>query len=148
MGQNPNFLLLAIALALPFGTYIAVGNLVSNLFEPYGYSSSELSFICLMLLMAGVVGAILIGTFVDKTGKYKLTMQVVTFSIMAATIMVIVSLSWFLENEIMFIGWMEVLGFVATGYIPLALSYGAELTFPLQPALVNGTLTLLGSASA
>ena len=40
------------------------------------------------------------------------------------------------------------LGFVSTGYIPLALSYGAELTFPLQPALVNGTLTLLGSAAA
>ena len=40
------------------------------------------------------------------------------------------------------------LGFFCTAYIPLCLSFGAELTFPLEPALVNGTLTLTGSASA
>ena len=67
---------------------------------------------------------------------------------MASTIMLIVTLTWYRENESMFIGWMEILGFVATGYIPLTLAYGAEITFPLQPALVTGTLTLLGSASA
>ena len=62
--------------------------------------------------------------------------------------MIIVTLSYYLENEGMFIVWCEVLGFISTGFVPLSLAYGAELTFPLQPALVNGTLTLLGSASA
>ena len=43
---------------------------------------------------------------------------------------------------------MQFLGFLCTAYIPLCLSYGAELTFPLSPALVVGTLTLMGSASS
>ena len=47
MGENRNFLMLTIALALPFGSFTAIGALVSNLFDPFGYSSSELSFICL-----------------------------------------------------------------------------------------------------
>ena len=47
MKDNKNFLLLTISLALPFGSFTAIGNLVSNLFDPFGYSSSELSFICL-----------------------------------------------------------------------------------------------------
>ena len=47
MKENRNFLLLTISLALPFGSFTAIGNLVSNLFDPFGYSSSELSFICL-----------------------------------------------------------------------------------------------------
>ena len=148
MGENKNFLLLSIALALPFGSYIAIGTLVSNLFDPYGYSSSELSFICLELLLCGVLGAILIGAFIDKTLKYKCAMLTITFIITFATLMVICSLTWYLENESIFIGWMEILGFFCTAYIPLCLSYGAELTFPLQPALVNGTLTLMGSAAS
>ena len=39
-------------------------------------------------------------------------------------------------------------GLFYMAYIPLCLSFGAELTFPLQPALVNGTFPLAGSASA
>lgn len=146
MGENRNFLLLTIAFGLPFGSYIAIGTLVSNLFDPFGYSASELSFICLMLLGSGVFGAIIIGAFIDRTRMYKQTMIVLTGMIAVATAMVICTLTWFLDNESMFINWMEVLGFVGTGYIPLCLSYGSELTFPLQPALVNGTLTLVGSA--
>ena len=34
------------------------------------------------------------------------------------------------------------------GFIPLCLAFGAELTFPLKPALVQGTFTLAGSAGA
>ena len=106
MGENHNFLLLAIALALPFGSFTAIGNLVSNLFDPFGYSSSELSFICLQLLLAGVVGAVVIGALMDKTRKYKLAMQLITFTITISTIMVIVVLTFYRENESIFIGWM------------------------------------------
>ena len=40
------------------------------------------------------------------------------------------------------------LGFALVSYIPLCISYGSELTFPLQPALVNATLIMLGSTSS
>ena len=106
MKENHNFLLLAIALALPFGSFTAIGNLVSNLFDPFGYTSSELSFICLQLLLAGVVGAVVIGALMDKTRKYKLAMQLITFTITISTIMVIVVLTFYRDNESVFIGWM------------------------------------------
>ena len=85
----------------------------------------------LMLLMAGVFGAILVGAFIDKTHKYKCSMLTITAMIGFCTFMVIVTLSWFHENDVLFIGWLEVVGLFGTGYIPLCLSYGAELTFPL-----------------
>ena len=40
------------------------------------------------------------------------------------------------------------MGFSSVSYIPLSLGYAAELTFPLQPALVNGGMLLAGQASA
>ena len=125
-----------------------LGVLASNLFDPYGYSTSELSMICLELLMAGVVGAVFTGAFIDKTLKYKYTMIFLTFGVTCASTMVIVSKTWFLEYEGLFIGSLIFIGFLGTGYMPLAISYIAEVTFPLSPALVNGTLSLMSSAVA
>ena len=88
------------------------------------------------------------GALMDKTRKYKLAMNLTTFIITLGTIGLIVGLKFYRENESIFIGWMQVLGFFCTAYIPLCLSFAAELTFPLEPALVNGTLTLTGSAAA
>ena len=140
--------MLAIAFSLPFGAFLAIGALMSNLFDPFGFSPAEMSSLALLLLGSGVVGAIITGILIDKTGLYKLSMHVVTFMTGFATLMIIYTLTYHPDNETMFLGWCEVIGFFATGFIPLSLSYGAELTFPLPPALVNGTLTLIGSASA
>ena len=138
-------MLLGISFALPFGAFLAIGALMSNLFDPFGFGPGELSTLALLMLGSGILGAVLTGVFIDKTNKYKSTMHFLLFMTMFSTIMIIVTLSYYLENESMFLGLFELLGFVSTGFVPLALSYGAELTFPLQPALVNGTLTLLGS---
>ena len=40
------------------------------------------------------------------------------------------------------------MGFSAVSFIPVTLGFGAELTFPLQPALVNGSLMLAGQLLA
>ena len=148
LGKNRNFLLLGISFALPFGSVLAIGALMSNLLAPFGYSPAELSTLALLMLGAGVVGAVLVGALIDRTGMYKSTSHVILFLTTVCGLMLVVTLKYFGDNENLFAGWCQMLGFVSTGYIPLALSYGAELTFPLQPALVNGTLTLLGSAAA
>ena len=79
---------------------------MSNLFEPFGFDASELSTVALTMLGSGIVGAILLGAFVDKTGLYKCSMHVVTFMTVFPTCMIIVTLTWFLENESMFMGWI------------------------------------------
>ena len=124
---------------------MAMGTLVSNLFDPFGYDVSELSFICLLLLGSGVFGAVIIGAIIDRTHAYKSTMIALTAMIALSSFMVILTLTYDINNESMFIASLEVLGFVGTGYIPLCLSYAAELTFPLEPALVNGAVMLVGS---
>ena len=146
--KNPNFLLLGISFALPFGSVLAVGALMSNLFDPFGYTPAELSTLALLMLGSGVVGAVLVGALIDRTGLYKIISHIILFLTTLSSVMIVVSLKYFSTNENLFSGWIQFLGFVSTGFIPLSLSFGAELTFPLQPALVNGTLTLLGSAAA
>lgn len=74
--DHPNFVMLIVAFSLPFGSFQAIGTLMSNLFDPYGYSPTELAFIALDMLFFGVLGTICVGKWIDKTGLYKKTMIV------------------------------------------------------------------------
>ena len=87
--------MLAIAFALPFGAFLAIGALLSNLFDPFGFTVSELSSRSLMLLGAGIVGAVITGLVIDKTGAYNSVMHVVTFMTSFSTMMIVVTLIWF-----------------------------------------------------
>ena len=146
--ENPNFLLLVLAFAIPFGAFMSIGALISNIYDPYDYAPQELAYMLILMLLTGVVGSIVVAVFVDKTGWYKYTMVFTTLTGCAATTMVIVGLTWWPANKGVMFGLWAVLGSTVVGYMPLCFSYGAELTFPLQPALINGTLTLLGSGAA
>ena len=146
--SNRNFLMLVIAYALPFGAIQAVGTLMSNIFTPFKYSPAELAMMGLILLFTGIAGAVTVGIVIDKTGYYKKTMHTIGFGVLSTCAFILSSLIYWHEvKALIFIGF-ALLGFCAIGYVPLCLSYGAELTFPLQPALINGTLTLIGSFSS
>mmetsp|Transcript_11586 Transcript_11586/g.15695 ORF Transcript_11586/g.15695 Transcript_11586/m.15695 type:complete len:99 (-) Transcript_11586:514-810(-) len=73
MKQNTPFMLLVMSFALMFGFYVALGNLISSIFSPFNMEAQEIAMVGLYLLAAGVLGAILIGAFVDRTGFYKMT---------------------------------------------------------------------------
>lgn len=141
---NGNFCLLILTYSLPFGSFLAVGGLMSNVFDPFGFSPSEVSFISLGLLIAGVVGAISVGAFLDKVAKYKFLMGFSLALVCVSTASVICSL-YFDAARAVIITCLIIGGFFGTGYFPLCFAYAAELTFPISPALINGMLTMSGS---
>ena len=66
-------MLLCLSFALLFGFYVSFGNLISSIFTPFGLTPNEISMVGLYLLVAGILGALVIGAFVDRTGLYKTT---------------------------------------------------------------------------
>merc|ERR1712014_559965 len=68
--DNTNFTLLLIAFSLPFGSFLAVGSLMSNIFDPFGFKPSGVAFVSLGLLLSGVVGAVIFGMLLDKYKLY------------------------------------------------------------------------------
>merc|ERR1712080_705978 len=67
---------------------------MSNIFNPFGFEPSDISFISLGLLLVGVVGAVIAGALLDKTKSYKISMHATTFMIAIATTLLMVSLKW------------------------------------------------------
>lgn len=148
MKENTSFMLLCLGFALMFGFYVSLGNLISSIFTPFGLSPREISTVGLYLLLAGIIGAIMVGAIVDRTGAYKIT--TIVLSLLNVIFLTVVNQTvYHLEySYALFMISMMLMGFSSVAYLPLSFSFAAELTFPLQPALVNGALLLTGQASA
>lgn len=141
-------MLIIMSFALMFGFYVALGNLISNIFTPFGMQASEIAMVGLYLLAAGVVGAVSVGAFVDRTGLYKGTTLVLGFANIVFLTILNQTLYHIDDSKTRFYISACFMGFTSVAYIPLSLGFSAELTFPLQPALVNGAMILAGQASA
>lgn len=131
-----------------FGFYVSLGNLILSIFSPFGLSPHDISMVGLYLLGAGIVGAILVGALVDRTGAYKLTTVVLSMANLIFLGIVNQTVYHLDYSYALFLVSLLLMGFSSVSYIPLSFSFAAELTFPLQPALVNGAMLLAGQASA
>jgi len=141
--DHPNFILLTLAFALPFGVINSMGTLISNIYDPFGYSPTELALISLELCLFGVISTIFMGRWIDKTGSYRKTMIVWNILQVLISLSIVAALKWIPESKITMFVLFALVGIVEYSYLPLCFSYGAELTFPLEPTLVTGTITML-----
>ena len=148
MQENKSFMLVCISFALMFGYYVALGNLLSNFFAPFDFSVSEIADIGLYLLGAGVFGAVVVSIWLDRTATYRIT----TIVIIAGNTIFLAATNeslYYIEYSYgLFMTSLLLKSVVGVAFIPVALGFAAELTFPLQPALVNGSLMLAGQFSA
>ena len=144
MRENTAFMLLCLSFALMFGFYVSLGNLISSIFSPFGLSPYEISMLGLYLLVAGIIGAVVVGAFVDRTGTYKMTM--IVLSLLNTIFLTAVNQTvYHIDNSYtLFLVSLILMGFSSVSYIPLCFSFAAEVTFPLQPALINGAMLLAG----
>ena len=92
MWANKNFMILVAAYGLIYGVYCGVGGTMSNLLNPFGYSPSEISIAGGCCLLSGVIGALCIGCFLDRTALYRKTTIMITLFSTVAVIMLAVLL--------------------------------------------------------
>jgi len=93
------------------------------------------------MLGSGIIGASLTGWFLDKTAAYKklllflLSASLIIFGLLMHQIIATKSFG-------MILCYMVFLGIAMVSVLPASLGLGVELTFPLQPALVNGVMLM------
>lgn len=148
MWANKNFMTLSVAYALIYGVGNAISSTMSNLLNPFGYIPSDIAVACSIALIIGVVGALCIGSFLDHTAMYRKTHVTLSFVTLLSIIVLVLTLKFcdpiffnLLFSTVLF-------GIGSVSFYPTSLSYGAELTFPLQPALVNACMNFLGQLSS
>lgn len=137
--RNKPFILLIITYGLNVGCFYAVGTLLNRMIiEHYPGEEVNAGRIGLTIVIAGMVGSLICGVWLDRTKTYKQTTLAVYFMSLVGMIVYAATLSlghlW-----VVFIT-AGALGFFMTGYLPLGFEYGVELTYPECEGTSSGLL--------
>ena len=123
---------MALSYAIVYGVYVSIGTAMSNMLNPFGYTPTQISIAGGTCLFAGVIAALAVGCVLDSTARYKLTHVMLSAMTLLSTIIVIPALAFGNSSLISLLIPILLLGISSVSFFPTALSYGAELTFPLR----------------
>jgi Sugar phosphate permease len=135
---DKNYLIFCISSGLNWGSFLAAGVVIQPILEPFGYGPDDISIYGAAITLCGLVGSIVFGGYVGKTKKYKRTIIILT-----SVANCILLLSYPLAQTGSFI----ILGLGLAGYgmlllpfLPIALEYVCELTFPVAEVTSAGLM--------
>ncbi|XP_070705762.1 heme transporter FLVCR1 [Pempheris klunzingeri] len=137
--KNKAFVLLLISYGIMTGSFYSVSTLLNQMIMAC-YENQELNAgrIGLTLVVAGMVGSILCGLWLDHTKTYKMTtLMVYGLSFLG---MLVFTFTLNLNSIYLVFVTAGVLGFFMTGYLPLGFEFGVEITYPESEGTSSGLL--------
>ncbi|XP_062066305.1 heme transporter FLVCR1 [Lepus europaeus] len=137
--KNIPFVLLLVTYGIMTGAFYSVSTLLNQMILKY-YPGEEVTAgrIGLTLVVAGMVGSILCGLWLDYTKTYKQTTLIVY--ILSFIGMVIFTFTLDLGYIIIPFVTGGILGFFMTGYLPLGFEFAVEITYPESEGTSSGLL--------
>uniref|UniRef100_A0A1A8LD86 Feline leukemia virus subgroup C cellular receptor family, member 2b n=2 Tax=Nothobranchius TaxID=28779 RepID=A0A1A8LD86_9TELE len=137
--RNKAFILLIISYGLNVGCFYAVGTLLNRMVLIH-YPGEEVKTgrIGLTIVIAGMVGSLICGMWLDRTKTYKQT----TLSVYLMTLvgMIVFAATLSLGHLWLVFITAGALGFFMTGYLPLGFEFAVELTYPESEGTSSGLL--------
>ncbi|XP_005986602.1 heme transporter FLVCR2 isoform X7 [Latimeria chalumnae] len=139
--KNVNFDLLVVSYGISTGCFYAVSTLLNQMVIRH-YPGEEVSAgrIGLTIVLAGMVGSLISGIWLDKTKTYRQT----TFAVYLLTLIGMVVYAFTLDIGLLWVVFITAgtLGFFMTGYLPLGFEYAVELTYPESEGTSSGLLNV------
>ncbi|XP_051942326.1 feline leukemia virus subgroup C receptor-related protein 2 isoform X1 [Hippocampus zosterae] len=137
--RNKPFMLLVVSYGLNVGCFYAVSTLLNRMIiEHYPGEEVNAGRIGLTIVIAGMVGSLICGIWLDKTKTYKQT---------TLAVYVLSLIGMLLYASTLNLGYLWVVfvtagifGFFMTGYLPLGFEFAVELTYPESEGTSSGLL--------
>ncbi|CAH6789659.1 feline leukemia virus subgroup C receptor-related protein 1 [Phodopus roborovskii] len=137
--RNIPFVLLLVSYGIMTGAFYSVSTLLNQMILTY-YEGEEVNAgrIGLTLVVAGMVGSILCGLWLDYTKTYKQTTLIVY--ILSFFGMLVFTFTLDLQYIMVVFVTGGILGFFMTGYLPLGFEFAVEITYPESEGTSSGLL--------
>uniref|UniRef100_A0A8C6K910 Choline/ethanolamine transporter FLVCR1 n=1 Tax=Nothobranchius furzeri TaxID=105023 RepID=A0A8C6K910_NOTFU len=137
--RNKAFILLIISYGLNVGCFYAVGTLLNRMVLSH-YPGEEVNAgrIGLTIVIAGMVGSLICGMWLDRTKTYKQT--TLSVYLMSLVGMIVFAATLSLGHLWLVFITAGALGFFMTGYLPLGFEFAVELTYPESEGTSSGLL--------
>ncbi|XP_047103580.1 feline leukemia virus subgroup C receptor-related protein 1-like [Schistocerca piceifrons] len=141
-----NFLVLLSAFSLSYAVLNAFATLLNPVILTYYENGEEFAgTVGLVLIIGGTVGAVICGFILDRTRRFRETVLVVYTLFLAslAAFAVVVHLG----NRALVYAVISVMGLASGGFIPVAMEFAAELTYPEPESVSAAFLTAAGQSA-
>ncbi|XP_007245540.3 feline leukemia virus subgroup C receptor-related protein 1 [Astyanax mexicanus] len=137
--RNKPFILLLLSYGIMTGSFYSVSTLLNQMIIAH-YEGEELNAgrIGLTLVVAGMVGSILCGLWLDHTKTYKVT----TLVVYVLSFIGMLVFTFTLDSGYLLVVFFTAgaLGFFMTGYLPIGFEFGVEITYPESEGTSSGLL--------
>jgi MFS family permease len=142
--QSKDFLFLFFAILISLGAINALSTKIDSIFPQASVNLDPETpgLIGGVTIFGGILGAFLLGLWSDKIGKRKPFMLVAMISAIPLLI-----LMYYMENLIVIFAVSGVLGFLLISSLPIGLTYGSDITYPVPEETSTGVLMLIGQIS-
>ena len=124
------------------GLFNGVTTWVEAIIRPRGFSTTDAGTLGALMLVGGVIGAVVIPPFSDRSHKRK---KYLFIGILAA-IPGLIGITFAKDLWLLYISAFE-MGFFITSISPIGMQYAAEITQPTPEGTSNGLIQLFGQAS-
>ena len=106
----------------------------NHILRMYGFSSNDVYLMSLININAGIVGAIMLGVFLNFTGYYKTANVVIGIFMLIFQLLLLIMLPLGFKST-----WIisAFLGFVQFPSIPMSYIYASEIAYPLKETTVS-----------
>ncbi|XP_017310198.1 feline leukemia virus subgroup C receptor-related protein 1 [Ictalurus punctatus] len=137
--KSKPFILLLLSYGIMTGSFYSVSTLLNQMIITH-YKGEELNAgrIGLTLVVAGMVGSILCGLWLDRTKTYKMTTLIVY--ILSFLGMLVFTFTLDLGHLLVVFFTAGALGFFMTGYLPIGFEFAVEITYPESEGTSSGLL--------
>ncbi|XP_030627485.1 choline/ethanolamine transporter FLVCR1 [Chanos chanos] len=137
--KNKAFVLLLLSYGIMTGSFYSVSTLLNQMIIHH-YPGEEVNAgrIGLTLVVAGMVGSILCGIWLDHTKTYKMT--TLTVYVLSFVGMIVFTFTLDVGHLLLVFFTGGALGFFMTGYLPLGFEFGVEITYPESEGTSSGLL--------
>ncbi|KAI8967551.1 major facilitator superfamily domain-containing protein [Mycotypha africana] len=136
---NWNFLIVVVAFGVLCGLSSALTSVFAQIVTPYGYNDDEAGYLGAAFIIAGLVGAICAGIFIDKTGRHKILIK-----IFVPIIGCLYLAFYFVVSKNVGYGAIAavvaLMGFFTFSLLPVALELSIESTYPISEAISSSML--------
>jgi FLVCR family feline leukemia virus subgroup C receptor-related protein len=136
--RNTNFLWLLAQQGCVLGSINSLATVMQAIIFPFGYTQLQSSTLGVVMNVASVVGCLLIGIYVEKTKRFRIS--IIVSGIIGLCAYGLFTGVLYANNFIILAIATCILGFVLAPSGPLALEFGCELTFPVGEATSGGVI--------
>ncbi|KAI8052134.1 major facilitator superfamily domain-containing protein, partial [Syncephalis plumigaleata] len=144
--RSPGFWALTWLFGSLVGAFSALTGLLNNIVIPYGYSDDDAGMFGAAAILAGLVGAGILGAYIDRTGNHTKVARIVLPFTAASFIGCIFAVR---DNAyIVCIVVFALIGLTSFSLLPVALELSVECTYPVPEASSTSILWISGQSFA